>query len=335
MRPVARAGRWAWVLCGLVTAAALAVAGTRLIVSAGVRPVPDRALTAQPPRQITARILIRKVTVPQRVTSLNVQGYAPGLIQVQAAPVTHVQVTEAIIWSASPPAVVQSIAEGRLSLADPACANGSCSVSFLVKVPSGVTVTATGGPLAISGTPGANLDSEGGPVSATNIHGPLIVSTHGGPLQINGLTGSLRADTGGGPLVADRVTAATAVVTTSRGPVQMAFSTAPTSVTVSTGGGLAELSVPGGPYALNTNSDGSAQTIGIATSSAAHRSINITTGGGPLIISSGKVFGYYGPPPSPIRNTWNVYVPSSRNRWTVSVPFAFGGQYQFSQRPAG
>jgi hypothetical protein len=335
MRPVARAGRWAWVLCGLVTAAALAVAGTWIIVSAGVRPVPDRALTAQPPRQITARILTRTVTVPQRVTSLNVQGYSPGLIQVQAAPVTHVQITETIIWSASPPAVVQSVSDGRLSLADPACANGNCSVSFLVKVPSGVTVTAAGGPLAISGTSGANLDSEGAPVSAINIHGPLIVSTHGGPLQINGLTGSLRADTGGGPLVADRVTAATAVVTTGRGPAQMAFSAAPTSVTVSTGGGLAELSVPGGPYALNTNSDGSAQTIGIATSSAAHRSINITTGGGPLIISSGKVFGYYGPPPSPIRNIWNVYIPSSRNRRTVSVPFAFGGQYQFSQRPAG
>jgi hypothetical protein len=336
MRPVAWAGRWTWVLCGLITAAALAVAGTRIILSAGVAPAPARALTRQPARQITARILIRTVTAPQRITSLNVQGYAPGLIQVEAAPVTHVQVTEAIIWSASPPAVAESVSGGRLSLADPACANGSCTVSFLVKVPPGVTVTAVGGPLSISGTSGANLDSEGGPVSATNIHGPLNVSTHGGPLQINGLTGPLRADTGGGPVVADRVTAATAVVTTSRGPAQIAFSAAPTSVTISTGGGLVELGVPGGPYALTTNSDGAAQTIGIATSSAAHRSITITTGGGPLIISSGKVFGYYGPPPSPIRAAWNVPIPSSRNHWTVSLPFGeFGGEYQFSQRPAG
>ena len=40
MRPVARAGRWAWGLCGLATAAALAVPGTRLIVSAGDPPGP-------------------------------------------------------------------------------------------------------------------------------------------------------------------------------------------------------------------------------------------------------------------------------------------------------
>ena len=299
MRPVARVGRWAWVLCGLATAAALAVAGTRVIVSAGVRPVPARTFTRHAPRQMLARIMTRTVTVRQPVTSLNVQSYAPGLIQVKAAPVTHVQISEMIIWSASPPAVVQSVSGGRLSLADPACANDSCSVSFVVKVPSDVTVTAVGGPLFISGTAGADLDSEGGPVSVTGIHGPLNVSTHGGPLQINGLTGPLRADTGGGQVVATHVTAATAVVTTSRGPAQIEFSAAPTSVTVTTSGGLAELSVPGGPYALTTNSAGAAQTIGIATSSAAHRSITVTTGGGPLIIGSGKIPSFNLLPSSP------------------------------------
>jgi len=325
MRPVARAGRWAWVLCGLATAAALAVAGTRLIVSAGVGQVPARDFAAHAPRQMLARILTRTVTVRQPVTSLNVQGYAPGLIQVTAAPVTHVQITETIIWSASPPAVVQSVSGGRLSLADPACANDSCSVSFVVKVPSGVTVTAVGGPLFISGISGANLDSEGAPVSVTDIHGPLNVSTHDGPLQINGLTGPLRADTGGGQVFASRVTAATAVVTTRGGPVQIAFSAAPTSVTVSTGGGLAELSVPGGPYALTTNSDGAAQTIGIATSSAAHRSITMTTGGGPLIIGSGKIPGFNLLPPSP----------RGSSRAVTATPFRGQPGLFYALHPAG
>jgi hypothetical protein len=306
MRPVARAGRWAWGLCGLATAAALAVPGTRLIFSAGITPTPAKAITRQAPRSITARILTRTVTVSQPVTSLNVQGYAPGLglIQVAEAPVTHVQITERIAYVGRPPAVVQSVSGGRLSLANTACANAndSCSVSLVITVPPGVTVTAAGGPLVVSGVSGANLDSGGAPVIATNIHGPLTVSTHGGPLQINGLTGPLRADTGGGQVVADRVTAATAVVTTGGGPVQIAFSAAPTAVTVSTGGGLAELSVPSGPYALTTNSDGATQTIGISTSSAAHRSITITTGGGPLIIGSGKIPGFYGPPPPSARS---------------------------------
>jgi hypothetical protein len=213
------------------------------------------------------------------------------------APVTHVQVTETIAYFGSPPAVVQSVSRGRLSLADPACANDSCSVSFSVKVPPGVTVTAAGGPLFISGTSGANLDSAGAPVIATNIHGPLIASTHGGPLQVNGLTGPLRADTGGGQVIATRVSAATAAVTAGSGPVQISFSAAPESVTVSTRGALAELSVPGGPYALTTNSDGAPQTLAIATSSTAHRTITVTTGGGRLLITSGNISGIYGPPP--------------------------------------
>jgi len=327
MRPVGLAGRWAWGLCGLATAAALAVPGTRLIFSAGITPpTPATAITRQPQRWVMARIVTRTVIVPKPVASLNVQSYAPGLglIEVTEAPVTHVQVTERIAYVGRRPAVLQSMSGGRLSLANTACvnANDSCSVSFAITVPPGVTVTAAGGPMLISGVFGADLDSDGAPVIATNIHGPLTVSTHGGPLQINGLTGPLHADTGGGQVVASHVTAATATVTTSSGPVQLAFSAAPTSVTVSTGGGLAELSVPGGPYALTTNSDGAAQTIGIATSSAAHHSITITTGGGPLIIGSGRIPGFYGPP-SP-----------RGNQRAVTTPFG-GASLFYGPRPVG
>ena len=296
MRPVARAGRWAWVLCGLATAAALAVPGTRLIVSAGVPPAPTVAGSPQAAAQMMTQT--RLVTVPQPVTSLNVHSYPSGppdpeLIQVTAAPVTHVQVTEMIAYYDRPPAVELSVSSGRLSLADPACADDSCSVSFAVRVPPGVTVTATGGQLSVSGISGANLDSGGAPVTASDIRGPLTVSTLGGLLQINGLTGPLRADTGGGQVIATDVTAATAVVTTGCGPAQVSFSAAPESVTVGTGdgsvcGGSADLILPGGPYALTANSDGAPQIIGITTSSAAHRSITVTTGGGSLVISAGK-----------------------------------------------
>jgi hypothetical protein len=283
MRPVARAGRVVWGLCGLVTATAIAVPGTLLILSAG-KPAPARA--APPPAQpVMAKTLTRTVTLSQPVTSLNVQDYA-GVIEVTAAAVSHVEVTETIAYYGSLPAVVQSVSGGLLSLSDPACANSSCSVSFAVKVPRGVTVTAAGGPMAISGTAGANLDSNGAPVSATNIRGPLTVSTHGGPLQVKGLTGPLRADTDGGSAVVTGLTAATAAVSTGSGQAEIAFAAAPESVTVSTVRGPVSLAVPGGPYALTANSDGAPQLIGIATSSAADRSITVSTGGGQLVISS-------------------------------------------------
>jgi hypothetical protein len=303
MRLAERAGRWAWGLCGLATAAALVVPGTRLVISAGE---PGASAKAGPqPRVLRLVPQTQTMTVPQPVTSLNVQSSA-GLIQVTAAPVTQVQVTETYVGS--PPALAHSVSGGRLSLAvssghlspvGPPCARPQCSVSLpgavslAVTVPLGVTVavTAAGGPVFISGTSGADVDSLDAPVVATSIDGPLTVSTHRAPLQVNGLTGPLRADTGGGQVIATRVDAATAVVSTEGGPAQITFSAAPESVTINTGGGPAELTVPGGPYALTANSNGAPQIIGINTSSAAPRSITVTTGGGQLVINSGELPG--------------------------------------------
>ena len=292
MRAVATPGRWIWGLSGLITAAVLVTAGAQLITSAGQNE------HAQP--QSTAT---RTVTVLQPVTSLTVQSYgAP--VQVTAGPVRHVQVTETLMYdgqaggppagaqqtSAVPvsdlPAVVQSVSGGRLSLSAPACATSGCSVSFALTVPPDVTVSVAteGGPVTVSGIAGANLDSGGGLVRATEIGGPLTVSTNNGPLLVDGLTGPLLADTGGGSLTAQGVASATATVTTGGGDARVAFSAAPDSVTVSTDGGSAQLAVPGGPYALTAESDGGPQSLGIAADPGAHRSITIISGGGPLLI---------------------------------------------------
>jgi len=307
MRAVATHGRWIWGLSGLVTTAVLVVPGIRLITSAGQ---PEQA---QP--QATAT---RTVTVPQPVTSVTVQSYG-GPVQVTAGPVRHVQITEVIMYdsqaggsntvvnavpsgslgaqpagpksasggpASGPPAVAQSVSGGRLSLAALACASSDCNVSFALTVPSDVTATVTtqGGPVNVSGIAGANLDSGGGPVSATEIDGPLTVVTGGGSLLLDGLAGPLRADTGGGPLAAQGVAAATATVTTGGGDARLAFSAAPDSVTVSTDGGDTQLAVPGGPYALTADSDGGPQSVGIATDPAAHPSITVISGGGALLV---------------------------------------------------
>ncbi len=277
MRTVATRGRWIWGLSGLATTAALVVPGIHLITTAG------QAEHAQPASTAT-----RTVTVPQPVTSLAVQSYGDP-VQVTAGPVRRAQVTETINYdpqAGGPPAVAQSVSDGRLSIGDPACANSDCDVSFSVIVPPGVTATVTteGGPVTVSGIAGANLDSGGAPVRAAEIGGPLTVITGGGPLQLDGLDGTLSADTGGGPLIAQGVAAATTTVTTDGGDARLAFSADPDTVMVSTDGGSAQLAVPGGPYALTADSNGGSQSVGIATDPAADRSITVISGGGPLWI---------------------------------------------------
>jgi len=229
------------------------------------------------------------VTVPQPVTSVTVLSYgAP--VQVTAGSVRRVQVTETS--SAAPGTgavpVTQSVAGGRLVLADPACSSSGppCSVSFTLVVPSGVTVTALtdGGPLTVTGVAGANLDSGGGPVSATRVSGPLTVRTSGGALVLDGLTGPLDADTSSAPVTAQGLGSAMANITTDGGNAQIAFTAAPDSLTLSTDGGMATLTVPGGPYALTADTNGGPESVRIPTDPAARRLITVSTGSGPLQI---------------------------------------------------
>ena len=291
MRPVAEPrprvrGRWIWGLSGLVTIVALGIPGARLITTAG------SAVGGPPPM---SAVLTRTFTVPQRVTSLNVESYG-ALIYITGGPVHSVQVTEAIQFSpqdAGAPAVTELVSHGHLTLAAPSCANSDCSVGFTVTVPEDVAVTAQSdggpvtisgvaaatvdsagglvratsirgpltinsedGPVRISGVAGANVDSGGGPVGATGVHGPLTVTTEDGPLTLDGLTGPLDADTGGGPLLARNVAAVTATVNTSAGDVQIEFTTAPEAVSINTSGGNARIGFTAAPQTVSVSTEG-------------------------------------------------------------------------------
>lgn len=283
--PAAGRGRWIWALSGVVTAAVIAVPIARAITTAG-DPAPDVAY-AQP-----APTSVRTITVTQPVTSVTVLSYGSP-VQVTTGPVRHVEVTETAGFVKGqgpwPVPLTRTVSGGHLLLADPACGptgTTNCAVAFALTVPPGVAVTAVsdGGPIAVSGVAGADLDSGGGLVTATEIDGPLTVRTEGGALLIDGLTGALNVDTGNAPLIAQGVDAATATVSTDGGNARIAFTAAPDSATVSTDGGTAFLTVPGGPYALTADSDGGPETVRIPTNPAATRSLTVTTAGAPLRI---------------------------------------------------
>jgi hypothetical protein len=66
--------------------------------------------------------------------------------------------------------------------------------------------------------------------------------------------------------------------------VTLGFTSAPQSVLVSTGGGQATVLVPGGPYAVTADSDGSTDSVSVPASPGASRSISVSTNGGDLQI---------------------------------------------------
>ncbi len=263
MRAVGGPGRWVWGLSGLATAAVLLVPGVRLLTTAGPwhhQPAPDT--------------VVRSLTVPGHVTSLDVQSYG-GLVKVAAGPVSRVEVTETISYvkqTGGLPAVVQSVSAGRLTLAAPACATSDCTVGFTVTMPAGIPVTATsdGGAVAVSGTAGADIDSGGAQVTAEHIDGALTVSTDGGWLEADGAAGA-DLDSGGGPVTAEHIAGA---LTINTGGGSLQLNGAP-GADVDSGGGPVTAEHIDGPLTVDTEGGALQLTTAVGP-------LHADTGGGPL-----------------------------------------------------
>jgi hypothetical protein len=255
-RPTGR-GRWIWTVSGLVTVGLLTLPAAALVTSAGNNG-PGQVVTATP---------ARTVTITQPISSLSVESYgAP--IQVTAMPVHRVTVTEAISYDsqAGPaPAVTDAVSGGRLTLAAPTCASDGCSVGFTVTVPSGVAVAAESdnGSITVVGAAGANLDSGGGPVQATQIDGPLTISSENGSVTVADVTApaGVNVDSGGGPVQASQIDGPL-TISSENGDITVSNVTATAGVNLDSGGGPIQAGGIDGPLTL-TSEDGDVAVNGL------------------------------------------------------------------------
>ena len=275
--PPSARGRWIWTLSGLATVGLLAVPVVGLIANAG-NGGQGEFVTATP-------IVTRTVTVTQPVISLSVESYgAP--IQVTAGPVHRITVTEAISYPGpgQAPTVTAAVSDRRLTLDAPVCATNGCSVGFTVIVPPGVTVTAESdnGGIAVAGVAGANLDSDGGQVQASHIHGPLAISSEDGGITVSDVSAPSGAnlDSGGGPVQASHIDGPLAI-SSEDGGITVSDVTAP-AVNLDSGGGPIQVGRVDGPLTLNSE-DGGVTVNGLTGD------LDADTGGGPIAgdLSSG------------------------------------------------
>ena len=271
-------GRWIWVASAVATAAvfiaALATVGhvrKRLVSGAGG------------PWVSTS---IRTVTFRQPVNALDVHDYG-GPVVVSAGGAGGAEVTETVRYNGAFPRFQQAVANGRLTLADPACNTGQCTIAFQVTVPAATAarLESDGGAISVSGLrrPVA-ADSSGGPVTARSVSGGLDAHTGGGALSVRGESGPLTGDTGGGPADAEGVAAPDATVSTGGGAAMLAFSAVPRQVRADSGGGPVTLQLPGGRYAVSADSGGGPQQVGVATDPASPDTVSVSSGGGAVSI---------------------------------------------------
>jgi hypothetical protein len=276
-RPPTR-GRWVWTVSGLATVALLAWPVVGLISRAG-NGGQGEFVTVTP-------TMTRTVIVTQPVTSLSVESYgAP--IRITAGPVRQVTVTEAISYAGpgQGPAVTAAVFDRRLTLNAPACATSGCSVGFTVTVPSAVAVSAESddGGIAAAGVAGANLDSGGGPVQASHIHGPLSISSEDGGITVTDVTApsGTNLDSGGGPVQASHIHGPL-TISSEDGGITVTDVTAP-AVNLDSGGGPIQVGRVNGPLTL-ASEDGGVTVNGLTGN------LDADTGGGPFAgdLSSGR-----------------------------------------------
>jgi hypothetical protein len=230
----------------MIMIAVLGIPVARVLIGAGNQDY--GAISASP-------VATRVVTITQPVTSLNVQSYGSDIRVIGDPLATTVRVTESLQYNPRPgaaPAVTDTVSDGQLTLAVPACGTSNCSVGFTVIVPSRVSVTAV---------------SDGGNVAVQGVSGPAAtIITDGGNLTARGMA------------------VQSATLSTYGGDARVGFTTAPGNVDVATDGGNVTVLVPGGPYAITADSQGGFEVVGVATSPAARDSLTVTTGGGSLSI---------------------------------------------------
>jgi hypothetical protein len=276
-RPAAR-GRWIWTLTGLATTGLLAWPVLVLILNAG-NSGQGEFVTAAP-------VATRTITVTQSVTSLSVNSYgAP--IQITAGPVHSITVHEAISYSGpgQASAVTDTVSHGRLTLAAPVCADTGCSVGFTVTVPPSVAVTADSenGGIAVAGVAGANLDSDGGNVQASHIHGPLSISSEDGGITVSDVDspGGANLDSGGGPVQASHIDGPLTIASED-GDIAVSDVTAP-GLNLDSGGGAIQVARVAGPLTI-ASEDGNVTVNGLTGD------LDADTGGGGIAgnITSGR-----------------------------------------------
>ena len=229
---------------------------------------------------------IKTVTFRQPATTVDVHDYG-GPVVVSAGAQGGIQVTEMMSYNGPRPPVQQSVANRQLTLADPACNGGPCSVAFHVTVPVGTSarLESDGGPITVSGlTARVDADSGGGPLTARSVSGGLAARTGGGGLTVRDESGALTADTGGGPADATGIAATDVTVSTAGGGAMLALTLVPHHVQADSGGGPLTLQVPGGRYAVSADSAGGPQDIGIATDPASPDTISLSSGGGGISV---------------------------------------------------
>jgi hypothetical protein len=172
-----------------------------------------------------------------------------GGITIKAGAGPTIKVTETQQYKSDKPGRKQALEGGELILAAVACPRKDCSISYVIEMPSTLSV---------------RLDSSGGRIELTGLTGLIDVQSDGGALSGEGLAPpELNARSGGGP-------------------VDLKITQAPNRIDIDSDGGNVNLRLTSDGYALDAKLDGGKQSGTVKNESGSVHKLKVATGGGNL-----------------------------------------------------
>ncbi|WP_206784406.1 DUF4097 family beta strand repeat-containing protein [Amycolatopsis sp. MtRt-6] len=159
----------------------------------------------------------------------------------------------------------------------------NCEVDFEVVVPQGVPVTGNldSGGLDIAGVSSVDVHADSGHARVEDVSGAVKLRLDSGAITLRNV-GAVQLQSESGSVTGDDVRGPVDV-TSSSGSVEFRL-TQSNDVKVHADSGSVELTVPGGPYRVEGNSDSGRRDIGVQTDGTAPHVLNLTTDSGSVTV---------------------------------------------------
>jgi DUF4097 and DUF4098 domain-containing protein YvlB len=151
--------------------------------------------------------------------------------------------------------------------------SNNCDINYVLTVPSAAKMT---------------IRTGDGAVRVSDLTSALSLRTGDGGVTLTNVSGDVQATTGDGGVRATGLRSDALQVHTGDGGVNLAWASAPTSVSVTSGDGEVKVTVPAGsgPYRVDTSSGDGGQHVSVPTSQNATATIVVHTGDGGVTVGT-------------------------------------------------
>jgi hypothetical protein len=198
-----------------------------------------------------------------------------GSVRIESGTVSTVEVAYTEHYELKKPKVTGVIADGGVQLTA-ACPGGifgnNCEINYVVTLPASARLV---------------VHTGSGSVQLADLAGALSVDAGDGGITFDSVSGDIVAHTGNGGIHGTAVQSKSVDVSTGDGSINLAWASAPTSVTAMTGNGGIALVLPSGsgPYRVATSTGNGGQHVSVPTDIGARSTISARTGDGSIKIS--------------------------------------------------